>query len=102
MTIESLFDVDALAISDPARYQELLAGFFLVLGERRLWWQCCADTDRPRWKACMRAAIVKVATRSGCAAAWLADMLDLGALPRTQIRVMRIARELLYAAEVAA
>ncbi|HVN70133.1 MAG TPA: hypothetical protein VMU38_10860 [Candidatus Binatia bacterium] len=94
-------DVDALALSDPARYRELLGGYHLLMGERCLRWQRCAESDDARWKGCVRDAILKVARRSDFNAARLADILDQGHFPKTQARIMRLARELLYTGRVA-
>ena len=92
--IETVLDVDALALNDPAAYRRLLDGFFLLLGERRLWWTCCAEADDPAWEACVRAAISEIAAPSGWSPAMVADYLDLeDAFPKTKQRVLRSARE---------
>lgn len=85
---------DTLALNDPAEYEKALHGFFLVLGERRLWWQRCAQADNAQWVNCVRFAIKSVATDSRIPPPWLADALDVDdALPRTRRRVLRLARE---------
>ncbi|MHB8433823.1 MAG: hypothetical protein ACYDCA_09545 [Candidatus Tyrphobacter sp.] len=95
-SLRRISPVDALALCDPDEYRRLLDGFFLLLGERRLWWQRCAEADDPRWKSCLRDAIVDVATRSRCSPEWVADLLDGDDLPKTRRRIMRLARERLY------
>lgn len=100
--IETLLDVDALALSDPAQYRELLDAFFLILGQRRLWWARCAEAEDPTWQASVRAAIVAVAAPSGWSSASIADLLDLeDAFPKTKERVLRLAREHFYRRAVA-
>ncbi|MHB1798193.1 MAG: hypothetical protein ACYCUI_07810 [Vulcanimicrobiaceae bacterium] len=92
-----------LAIAEPAEYERRLHSYFLILGERRLWWQRCAEAEDPRWRACVRAAIIALATRSQCLPAWLAEALELDdALLRTRRRILRMARERLASAERAA
>lgn len=90
-------DADDLALRDPAEYERLLHGYFLVLGERRLWWQRCSEADHPRWKTCVAEAMTALARRSHVPPAWLADALDVeDAVPCTRRRIMRMARERLF------
>lgn len=90
-------DADSLALSDPAEYERLLHGYFLLLGERRLWWQRCGEADDARWRGCVAQAVSTVARRSGIDPAWLADALDVeDAFPRCRRRIMRAAREHLH------
>jgi hypothetical protein len=89
-------EIDALILRSPERFRELLDSYYLLLGARKLWWQRCADADDPRWKQCVQQAITRVATRSQCPPAWLADILDHGGFPKARVRIVRIARELLY------
>ena len=95
--IRSIDDVEALILEEPTEFRRLLDGYFLILGERRLWWQRTADSDSPRWRECVRRAIVHVAGTSEYTPASLADLLDREHFPKAQARIMRIARELLYA-----
>ena len=95
--IETVLDVDALALSNPAAYRRLLDGFYLVLGQRRLWWQRCTAADEAGWEACVRAAMIDIAAPSGWSPARLADLLDLeDAFPKTKDRVLGLARERLH------
>ncbi len=66
--IETVLDVDALALSNPAAYRRLLDGFYLLLGQRRLWWQRCTAAEQPAWEACVRAAMIEIAAPSGWSA----------------------------------
>jgi len=93
--------LDDLILNDPDEYERLLHSYFLLLGERRLWWQRCAQSDDPRWASCVRATIVQIARRSKCEPAWLADLLDDGAFPLTKRLIMRIAKETLSARKAA-
>jgi hypothetical protein len=95
--IETVLDVDALALSNPAAYRRLLDGFYLLLGQRRLWWQRCTAAEQPAWEACVRAAMIEIAAPSGWSPAMLADLLDLEeAFPKAKDRILRLARKQLY------
>lgn len=99
--IETALDVDAIALSDPAQYRRLLDGFFLLLGERRLWWERCAEAEDSAWQTHVRAAIIETAAPTGWTPARLADLLDLdGSFPKTKVRILRLARERFYRVKI--
>ena len=95
--IETALDVDALALSNPSEYRRLLDGFFLLIGQRRLWWARYAEAEDAAWQECVRAAIIEVAAPSGWPPGNLAAVLDLeDEFPKTKQHVLRLSRERFY------
>lgn len=91
---ESESTIFTIMLEQPAEYERLLHGYFLLLGERRLWWQRCSEADDPRWTRCVASAVRSIAKRSKVDPAWLADALDVeDALPGCRRRIIRMARE---------
>jgi hypothetical protein len=90
--IETIADVECLALFDPDGYERLLRSYWLLLGESRLWWESALAGDAVRWLNAVRHAIIEIAKASSVPAEWLADALDCG-LPKTRRRIIDIARQ---------
>lgn len=90
----TIADVDHLALRDPDTYDRLLAGYFRLLGDGKLWWQRCDEAALPGWDRAMRKAITFVAEGSKIAPERLAAWLD-GTLPQTRELVHALACEYL-------
>ena len=87
------FDPVRLALDDPGEYERLLRSYWLLLGQRKSWWERADEAQSPRWRDCIRSAIVGLANICGLRPRELAAYLDLDEFPRARARVLALARE---------
>jgi hypothetical protein len=91
--INSIEDVESLALENPDEFDRLLKGYFRLLGSRpKVWWQDDAGAMDERWSSCIRQAIAQLAAASGVPTRTLADWLDDEALPRARAKVIELAK----------
>ena len=91
-TINSIEDVERLALESPDDYDRLLRGYFRLLGASRpMWWQEDSGAMDERWPEAIRHSIAQLASSSGVPVRVLADWLDDEALPKARAKVIELA-----------
>jgi len=84
--------IHQLMLDDPAEYERLLQSYWLMLGQKKLWWERVSDAGDPTWPSAVRSAIIAVARACDLEPHKLAVYLDLADMPISRAHVLSVAR----------